>query len=903
MFTAQPQPQVSAEGTTVTLSATATVSNGRTPQYQWQVSADSGENWSDIAGEQSESLTITSLSANLSGNLYRCTASSAGAVQVVSVAAMLTVQVIAISQQPTNQTASQGSATFSVTASVSPAGALEYQWQRSTDSGATWQNIAGATGSSLSLSSLGSQNNGEHYRVIASAGGGSLTSQAATLSSATITITQQPANQTAVSGEATFSVAATVSPSGTPTYQWQRSTEGGSSWVDIAGATNDDLSLQGLTSDDDEDQFRAIVFATGATTTASSSATLKTVAWIKVGSDIIPGSPGDESGSAIAVSRDGSTVVVGSPEGNPDYISVYSIGEDSWTAKGAAIQGGDLTRLGSSVAISDDGSVIAAASANDRVVRVFEWDGTAWQQRGAGITEAGGRTPDVKNISISGGGMTIAAVCYNSGLTPGVIRVFSWDGSAWTQKGGDISASDESLAMDVSVNASGSTIVVGEPYSSDAEGIVRVFDWGGSSWSQRGSNIVGGGIVVLFEFLGSSVDISSDGNTIVAGSGVTQTCVIKAFDWSGSSWEPRGSAIVDNEHDLEFYGVSMSGDGTSIAAGFRNQAESSYGGFAKVYRWDGASWSQRGLDIIGNDGDRAGRSVSINQDGTVLGIGAPQSGNEIGNGTGLARVYRWQEESGREWDVSYASLTDSLAFDAAGEILSTAFFFKPDGLRLYIGGSETATGNRVFHEYTLGDPWDISTAARTAVLYPQLQSGVEHFFIRDAGTSLYILNSSLSKVYEYAISQEWNISAVSFVREVSVSANAANPAGIFFKPDGSTMYILGRTGEAVSEYSLGSPWSLSSLSHVSSLSVESQASFPVGLFFRPDGLVMYTFDLGGESVLQYSLATPWSISSATYSSQKGLAGVSPRSLSFSGSGSKMFVLKTFNEAVQEYAIT
>ena len=95
---------------------------------------------------------------------------------------------VAITSQPTNQTASSGAATFSVTATVTPSGTLTYQWQRSTNSGSTWADVSGATSSSLVLSSQTTSNNNDQYRVIVSSVGAvSVTSNAATLTVASST--------------------------------------------------------------------------------------------------------------------------------------------------------------------------------------------------------------------------------------------------------------------------------------------------------------------------------------------------------------------------------------------------------------------------------------------------------------------------------------------------------------------------------------------------------------------------------------------------------------------------------------------------------------------------------------------------------------------------------------------
>ena len=90
-----------------------------------------------------------------------------------------------------------------------------------------------------------------------------------------VSITSQPTNQTASSGAATFSVTATLTPSGgTLTYQWQRSTNSGSTWADVSGATSSSLVLSSQTTSNNNDQYRVIVSSVGAVSVTSNAATL-----------------------------------------------------------------------------------------------------------------------------------------------------------------------------------------------------------------------------------------------------------------------------------------------------------------------------------------------------------------------------------------------------------------------------------------------------------------------------------------------------------------------------------------------------------------------------------------------------------------------------------------------------
>ena len=85
-----------------------------------------------------------------------------------------------MTQNPSNQNVPSGTtATFTAAATGIPTPTV--QWQQSTDSGATFQNVAGATSTTLSFTSNSSQN-GNKYRAVFTNSGGSATTTAATLS-------------------------------------------------------------------------------------------------------------------------------------------------------------------------------------------------------------------------------------------------------------------------------------------------------------------------------------------------------------------------------------------------------------------------------------------------------------------------------------------------------------------------------------------------------------------------------------------------------------------------------------------------------------------------------------------------------------------------------------------------
>ena len=119
-------------------------------------------------------------SSSVSGELYLisndpyCASDNSGTYSVTITAPkafncdLPDVPVISISQQPTDQTAVGGNASFSVSAFVTQGATLSYQWQVSTDGGNTFSNLSNQTGATLSLSGLTIAQNNFKYRVVLS---------------------------------------------------------------------------------------------------------------------------------------------------------------------------------------------------------------------------------------------------------------------------------------------------------------------------------------------------------------------------------------------------------------------------------------------------------------------------------------------------------------------------------------------------------------------------------------------------------------------------------------------------------------------------------------------------------------------------------------------------------------
>jgi hypothetical protein len=164
---------------------------------------------------------------------------------------------------------------MALTASADGSPVPSTQWQVSTDGGATFQDIPGATNFGLNVTASPSAS-GDQYRAVFTNGSGTATSQAATLEiDAPPFVTSDPVDQTAASGDGvSFTAAASGDPA--PTVQWQVSALGRGPYMNVPGATSSTLAFT-ATADNLGNRYRA-VFTNGCGTATTVGALLAPLA-------------------------------------------------------------------------------------------------------------------------------------------------------------------------------------------------------------------------------------------------------------------------------------------------------------------------------------------------------------------------------------------------------------------------------------------------------------------------------------------------------------------------------------------------------------------------------------------------------------------------------------------------
>ena len=391
--------------------------------------------------------------------------------------------------------------------------------------------------------------------------------------------------------------------------------------------------------------------------------------WIQIGDPLLADAAQDEFGTSVSLSSDGHTLAVGAINSNDNgndsgKAKVFSFDGTDWVQKGADLLGEDLSdTFGSSVSLSSDGNTLAVGGqGNDGNgsgsghVRVFDFNGSAWVQRGIDIDgEAAGDRSGI-SVAISGDGNIIAigadrndnaAAVSNTGQ----VRVWEWSGTAWVQMGQDLEGvvANDNAGTAVSLSTDGQTVAVGirgRDVTASGAGQVQIFDWSGTAWLQRGDDIDG---EALGDFSGAAVSLSGDGNSVAIGAYLNDGSYglnrghVRVYVWSGTAWLQRGADIDgDSVGDQFGFSVAMNSDGTIFVAGAdRDDDGGSNAGRVKVFCWNGSIWEPKGPFVDGEIGnDNFGNAVAISSDGETFAAGAYLNDDGAYNG-GNVRVFTY----------------------------------------------------------------------------------------------------------------------------------------------------------------------------------------------------------------------------------------------------------------------
>jgi len=298
----------------------------------------------------------------------------------------------------------------------------------------------------------------------------------------------------------------------------------------------------------------------------------------------------------------------------------------------------------------------------------------------------------------------------------------------------------------------------------------------------------------------------------VSGAGATQTDIKTAVDNSNTG------ATVSSNLDAP---VSAAGADLSFIGGFQLSLAS----FLQLFDISGQSSSPTG--------------VAFNGDGTAMFI----------IGGGFNTVFQYSLSTG--FDIGTASFTgnslDVLAQDSDPRDVA----FNGDGTSMFVMGR----GSTSVLQYSLSTGFDIGTASFTGTSFDVSgeDEGPTGVAFNGDGTSMFVMGGRSKSVIQYSLSTGFDVGTASFNgNSFEVSSQDDSPTGVAFNGDGTSMFVIGASTNSVYQYFLSNEFDVDSASFSGiSFNVSSQDSFPTSVAFNGDGTSMFVTGDSKNLLLQY----------------------------------------------------
>jgi len=260
------------------------------------------------------------------------------------------------------------------------------------------------------------------------------------------------------------------------------------------------------------------------------------------------------------------------------------------------------------------------------------------------------------------------------------------------QIGADIigDADNDEFGTSVTLSGDGLTMAIGGPFndgSGSNSGHVQIWRRVNDSWVFD-TEIDG---VAGSDKSGSAISLSYDGSMLAIGAANnddgpgSNSGHVRVFRDNGATWQQVGLDILgEAAGDASGSAVSLSADGNTIAIGAPdNDDNGANSGHVRVFENIAGTWTQVGIDIDGEaTGDVSGSYVAISADASIVAVGAHANDS---NGTNSGHVVIYQNNGGT-W-TSIGEITGVAAADLAGAVSLSS-----DGQTIAVGARENDDG-------------------------------------------------------------------------------------------------------------------------------------------------------------------------------------------------------------------
>jgi hypothetical protein len=506
--------------------------------------------------------------------------------------------------------------------------------------------------------------------------------------------------------------------------------------------------------------------------TAAALFTTNYSSYAKVTAD--DGEADDRFGTAVTVSEDGNTIVVGAAADDlgvtQDHGSAYVYTRQAGTAvfqQQLLANGSNVKNFGASVSLSGETLAVGATGDDNNAgaLYIFVKTNGSWVQTQR-LTASDGAAGDFFGQSVSLNGSSLVVGASGDANNRGSAYVFVRAGSTWSQQsklipndgtGGDL--------FGFGVTISGDTVAVGAAGASidgnNGRGAAYIFVRNSNLWQQQQK---------LFAADGATGDnfgraVTLDGNTVLIGAWLDSNLLHSSqgsayvFARTGTVWNVQEKLVANDAASGDLFGgaVALRGDTAVIGAFGKKVGAVDLKGKIYVFTRTGMTWgAPQDFTTSNSSGSLFGHAVALANE--TIAVGAPRESSH----KGAAYIYRPQNHAPT---MTVAEPLNRQAGDGIVNNVNVATVSDQDqavnALQMLVNGGPNATSNGV----TISNLSISANGAVSATLQISCSATDTHFTLRvtddegDFVQALLVLNVSANTapVLSYSSPQTVNV--------------------------------------------------------------------------------------------------------------------------------------------------
>lgn len=180
-------------------------------------------------------------------------------------------------------------------------------------------------------------------------------------------------------------------------------------------------------------------------------------------------------------------------------------------------------------------------------------------------------------------------------------------------------------------------------------------------------------------------------------------------------------------------------------------------------------------------------------------------------------------------------------------------------------------------------------------------------FMKPDGTKIFLIGTTLDQIRQATLSTPYDITTMGTItgQAMTVGLTMSTPQSLSISPDGTKLFVLNTATDTIYSYTLSTPWDVQTLTYDTKTFVTTtQEATPNSFYVKPDGTKFWVVGGTADTIFEYTMSTAWDLATAAYASISYAVGVRdsvPYSVCWNSDGTYFYIMGSTGDKVFEFS--